>query len=329
MVFLRWGKRFKHGKGGNLGNNLTTEKEKDNNSQFEEDDLLARAIQESLNVESPPRYDSGNTYQPIPIYYLMGYRIFVGCQTEIGFGQYLNCLNEFWHPKCFHYRDCNIPITDYEFSTSRNFPYHEACYKENYHPKCDVCKLFTPTNHVGLIEYKVHPFWIQKYCPFHEHNSTPRCDSCKRMEEFYEGLNMKPEQQVPLLLVERQALNEAREGEGNGHYHMPKTRGLCISEEQTISTISRRPRFGAGNQAMDMKTKPYKLTRRYEMTAILILYGLPSMPKLHSNKSIQIMSNYICRSSIYHLGNQKSVSSIFHLGNHSSSISKKINQFYL
>lgn len=33
------------------------------------------------------------------------------------------------------------------------------------------------------------------------------------IQEFYEGLNMKVEQEVPLLLVERQALNEAREGD--------------------------------------------------------------------------------------------------------------------
>ncbi|PON59593.1 Protein DA1-like [Parasponia andersonii] len=134
-----------------------------------------------------------------------------------------------------------------------------------------------PTNLAGLIEYRAHRFWIQKYCPSHKHDGSPRCCSCERMEpqdtryvtlndglklclkcldsaimgtggcqplypdiqEFYEGLNMKLEQQVPLLLVERQALNEAREGERNGHYHMPETRGLCLSDEQTISTISR------------------------------------------------------------------------------------------
>lgn len=33
------------------------------------------------------------------------------------------------------------------------------------------------------------------------------------IQEFYEGLLMKVEQQIPLLLVERQALNEAMEGE--------------------------------------------------------------------------------------------------------------------
>lgn len=26
-----------------------------------------------------------------------------------------------------------------KFSMSGNFPYHKACYKEHYHPKCDVC----------------------------------------------------------------------------------------------------------------------------------------------------------------------------------------------
>lgn len=34
-----------------------------------------------------------------------------------------------------------------------------------------------------------------------------------QIKEFYASLNMKIEQQVPLLLVERQALNEAMEGE--------------------------------------------------------------------------------------------------------------------
>jgi len=35
------------------------------------------------------------------------------------------------------------------------------------------------------------------------------------IQEFFEGLNMKVEQQIPLLLVERQALNEALEAEKN------------------------------------------------------------------------------------------------------------------
>ncbi|KAL2318665.1 hypothetical protein Fmac_032541 [Flemingia macrophylla] len=278
-----------------------------------EDEQLARAIEESLNVESPPRYGNENMYPPPPQYFSMGSRICAGCYTEIGYGRYLNCLNAFWHPECFRCRACNLPISDYEFSTSGNYPYHKACYKESYHPKCDVCKHFIPTNPAGLIEYRAHPFWIQKYCPSHEHDGTPRCCSCERMESqdagyiphkdgrklclecldsaimntnecqplyadiqrFYESLNMKLDQQVPLLLVERQALNEAREGEKNGHYHMPETRGLCLSEE--LSNISRRPRLGPANGATDIIAQPYRLTSRCDVTAILILYGLPRL----------------------------------------------------
>ncbi|GKV29845.1 hypothetical protein SLEP1_g38735 [Rubroshorea leprosula] len=290
----------------------------DNGHQLEDDEQLARAIQESLNFQYPPRppqYGHGNIYQPVPVHFPMGFRICAGCNTEIGHGRFLNCLNAYWHPECFRCHSCNLPISDYEFSMSGNYPFHTFCYKECHHPKCDVCKHFIPTNPAGLIEYRAHPFWIQKYCPSHEHDGTPRCCSCERMEPrdtgfvglndgrklclecldsvimdtsecqslyreikaFYEGLNMKVDQEVPLLLVERQALNEAREGEKHGHYHMPETRGLCLSEEQTVSSILRRPRFGRGNRAVDMITEPFKLTRRCEVTAILILYGLPRL----------------------------------------------------
>ncbi|KAG8384507.1 hypothetical protein BUALT_Bualt04G0125100 [Buddleja alternifolia] len=296
----------------------------DNESQLEEDEQLAKALQASLNVESPPRsppprsppprYDNGSFFPPYPFYYPSGSRICAGCNSEIGHGRYLSCMGAVWHPECFCCHACNLPISDYEFSMSDNRPYHKSCYKDLHHPKCDVCKNFIPTNVAGLIEYRAHPFWHQKYCPSHENDGTPRCCSCKRMEpvdarylilddgrklclecldssimdthecqplyleiqDFYEGLYMKVEQQVPLLLVEREALNEAMEGEKNGHHHMPETRGLCLSEEQTVSTISRRPRIG-GYRIIDMFTEPYRLIRKCEVTAILILYGLPRL----------------------------------------------------
>ncbi|KAI8527388.1 hypothetical protein RHMOL_Rhmol12G0071200 [Rhododendron molle] len=69
-----------------------------------------------------------------------------------------------------------------QFSLSGNYPYHKFCYKEHYRPKCDVCKHFISTNVAGLIKYRAHPFWVQKYCLFHEHDGTPRCCSCERME---------------------------------------------------------------------------------------------------------------------------------------------------
>ncbi|CAA3007428.1 DA1-related 1-like [Olea europaea subsp. europaea] len=273
-------------------------------SHLEEDELLAKAIQESL--ESPPR--------PYPKYPNSGYRICAGCKGDIGHGRYLSCMEANWHPECFRCHACNQPISDYEFSLSDHRPYHKSCYKEQHHPKCDVCKNFIPTNADGLIEYRAHPFWHQKYCPSHEHDGTPRCCSCERMEpvdarylilddgrklclecldstimdthecqplyfeiqRFYEGLNMKLEQQVPMLLVERQALNEAMEGEKIGHHHLPETRGLCLSEEQTVSIISQRPKIG-GYRIVDMFTEPRRLVRRCEVTAILVLYGLPRL----------------------------------------------------
>ncbi|ERN17606.1 hypothetical protein AMTR_s00059p00161610 [Amborella trichopoda] len=290
-----------------------------NGSHLDEDEQLARALQESLNLESPgsesPPHAIEPSYQPSSFPFSTGFRICAGCNREIGYGRFLSCMGAVWHPQCFRCRACNEPISEYEFSMSGNDPYHKSCYKELYHPKCDVCKEFIPTNRAGLIEYRAHPFWGQRYCPSHEHDDTPRCCSCERMEprdtkyvtlddgrklclecldssimdtsecqplymeiqDFYEGLNMKVEQQIPLLLVERQALNEAMEGEKSGTHHLPETRGLCLSEEQTVSTILRRPRFGMGNRIVDMITEPYRLTRQCEVTAILILYGLPRL----------------------------------------------------
>ncbi|KAI8548764.1 hypothetical protein RHMOL_Rhmol07G0299000 [Rhododendron molle] len=278
----------------------------DNESQLKEDEQLAKAIQDSWNVASPTRNGNGNLHRPITSPYSTGFRICAGCNTDIGYGRPLNCMGAFWHPECFRCCTCNQPIRDLEFSMSGGLAYHQSCYKEHHHPKCEI-----PTNAAGLIEYKSHPFWVQKYCPSHERDGTPRCCSCERLEPrdtqyaalddgrklclecldsaimdtnecqplyldiqvFYEGLNMKVEQQVPLLLVERQALNVAMDGEKRGHHHMPETRGLCLSEEQTVSTILRR----GGKRVMGMRTEPYKLTRRCEVTAILILYGLPRL----------------------------------------------------
>lgn len=291
---------------------------------LEEDEQLARALQESLNTDSPPHQhapvenipsESIPTREPPqPVFPSSGYRACAGCKNPIGHGRFLSCMDAVWHPQCFRCFACNKPISEYEFAMHEDQPYHKSCYKDFFHPKCDVCKNFIPTNKNGLIEYRAHPFWMQKYCPSHEDDGTPRCCSCERMEptdskyitlddgrklclecltsatmdspecqhlymdiqEFFEGLNMKVEQQVPLLLVERQALNEALEAEKSGH-HLPETRGLCLSEEQIVRTILRRPTIGPGNRIMDMITGPFKLVRRCEVTAILILYGLPRL----------------------------------------------------
>ncbi|GAB4831850.1 Protein DA1- 2 [Ancistrocladus abbreviatus] len=268
---------------------------------------LARELQDSLNIPSYPRYT------PIP-YYPTANRICGGCNQDIGFGNYLGCMGTFFHRECFCCRGCGYPITENEFSLLEEEPYHKSCSKELTHPKCDVCHQFIPTNAAGLIEYRCHPFWTQKYCPSHEHDSTARCCSCERLEssnakyislndgrslcmecmqsaimdtrdcqplyrairDFYEELNLMIDQQIPVLLVERPALNEAIVGEKNGYHHMPETRGLCLSEEQTVTTILQRPIIG-GHRLFGMRTQPQRLTRNCEVTAILVLHGLPRL----------------------------------------------------
>ncbi|XP_031381036.1 protein DA1-related 2 isoform X2 [Punica granatum] len=284
----------------------------------------APASHDSSNLPSYPPYapashDSSNLpsyppYVPAQHYPRVGYRLCGGCHRDIGYGNYLGCLGTFFHPECFCCRACGYPITEHEFSLSGRDPYHKTCFKEFTHPKCEVCHQFIPTNGAGLIEYRCHPFWSQKYCPSHEHDNTARCCSCERLEswkvryislgdgrslclecmessimdtgdcqplyhairDYYEGMNMKLDQQIPMLLVERQALNEAIVGEKNGNHHMPETRGLCLSEEQTVTSILKRPRLG-GHKLVGMRTHPHKLTRRCEVTAILVLYGLPRL----------------------------------------------------
>ncbi|XLR00453.1 hypothetical protein S83_066651, partial [Arachis hypogaea] len=51
-------------------------------------------------------------------------------------------------------------------------------------------------------------------------------------------------------------------------------KGLCLSEEQTVTSVHRWPRMG-GHRFIGMKTQHQKLTRKCEVTAILVLYGLP------------------------------------------------------
>ncbi|CAN4105386.1 unnamed protein product [Withania somnifera] len=283
------------------------------------DEDLGRSLNHDLSSLSYPPYPPpcpppyAPSFAPQE-YNPRSYRICSGCHGDIGSGNYLGCMGTFFHPECFLCCACGYPITEHEFSLSGNNTYHKSCFREMTHPKCEVCYQFIPTNAAGLIEYRCHPFWSQKYCPSHEHDVTKRCCSCERLEpwnaryvslgdgrslcldcmesaimdtgdcqplyhairDYYEGMNMKIEQQVPMLLVERQALNEAIEGEKHGFHHMPETRGLCLSEEQTVTSILKRPRMG-GREVVGIRTHPQKLARKCEVTAILVLFGLPRL----------------------------------------------------
>ncbi|CAK9264299.1 unnamed protein product [Sphagnum jensenii] len=275
-----------------------------------DDEQLARALQESLNLESGPRFGNPFLFPHFPVPVVPRSNC-AGCDKPLGYGRFLSCLGKNWHPECFSCCLCNKPISDREFSVQGRDAYHRDCYKELFHPKCEVCHNFIPTNAAGLIEYRSHPFWNQKYCPRHEQDGTPRCGSCDRIEpadvqyaqlgdgrnlclecldtavldtkacqplyreilNFYKTLGMRIDQEIPMLLVERSALNAAREGEKDGHAHTSETRGLCLSEEQTIATVfGRKPRMPIG--PANFFTEPLKLIRHCEVTAILVLFGL-------------------------------------------------------
>jgi hypothetical protein len=164
--------------------------------------------------------------------------------------------------------------------------------------------------------YNNHPFWEERYCPVHEADGTPKCCSCERLEpresnyvmladgrwlclecmnsavmdsdecqplhfdmrDFFEGLNMKIEKEFPFLLVEKQALNKAEKEEKIQDYQYEVvTRGICLSEEQIVDSVSQRPVRGPNNKLVGMATESQKVTRECEVTAILILYGLPRL----------------------------------------------------
>ncbi|KAJ0239033.1 Protein DA1-related 6 [Hirschfeldia incana] len=231
-----------------------------------------------------------------------------GCNSEIEHGQSVDVLGVLWHPECLWCESCHKPITVQEVeshvSNSRG-KFHKTCY-ERY---CYVCE------QRKMKKYNQHPFWEERYCPAHDTDGTPKCCSCERLEpkgakyvklgdgrwlclecmesavmdtyevqplhfeirEFFEGLNMKIDKEFPFLLVEKQALNKAEEEEKIDYQYEVVTRGICLSEAQTVTSVSKKPRLGPHNQLIDMVTESQRVVSDCEVTAILILYGLPRL----------------------------------------------------
>ncbi|KAG0617179.1 hypothetical protein M758_5G170200 [Ceratodon purpureus] len=360
-------------------------------NNLDEDEQLAKAMQESLNVgyrDSRRASDYPSSLPPPPSR-SSGMSVCAGCNESLGYGRFLSCLGKNWHPNCFCCKLCSKAIADREFSVQGSEAYHRECYKELFHPKCEVCLNFIPTNPAGLIEYRSHPFWNQKYCPRHERDGTPRCCSCDRIEtggpgtyealedgrkvcldcldsivvdtkdcqplyreilKFYKNMGMSIEQEIPMLLVARSALNAARDGEKDGHTHTAETRGLCLSEEQTVATV-----FGgkSRNPMRHMRSENHKLTRHCEVTAILVLYGLPRLltgsilahelmhawlrlqgtyPHMRPEVEegiCQVMSHIWLTSELKKMNANRSSSSSSSSDNKTNSIQARLGEFYL
>lgn len=133
-----------------------------------EDEQLARALQESLNAESPPRQNVPVENVPprrnvpvedvphrwnVPVedvpprqyvppkepppyvYPRSGLRICAGCHNPIGHGRFLSCMDSVWHPQRFRCFGCNKPISENEFAMHDDQPYHRSCFKEFFSPE--------------------------------------------------------------------------------------------------------------------------------------------------------------------------------------------------
>ncbi|KAF8051218.1 hypothetical protein N665_1776s0007 [Sinapis alba] len=232
-----------------------------------------------------------------------------GCYCEIEQGRSVDVLGVLWHPECLWCGACHNPIAIHEVENHvSNFrgKFHKNCYRRY----CYVCQ-----EKVQIRMFSEHPFWKERYCPDHESDGTHKCFSCERLEprgtnfvqlddgrqlclecmdsavmdtyevqplhfeirEFFEGLNMKIEREFPFLLVETQALNKAEEEEKIDNQHGVVTRGICLSEEQIVTSVSKGPKLGPNKQLTGMATESQRVVSECEVTAILILYGLPRL----------------------------------------------------
>ncbi|GMH08705.1 hypothetical protein Nepgr_010545 [Nepenthes gracilis] len=70
-----------------------------NDARLEEDELLAKALQGSLNINSSPQYDHGNIFQPYLSFLPSEFGICARSDYEIGRGRYLSCIGHHHLPE--------------------------------------------------------------------------------------------------------------------------------------------------------------------------------------------------------------------------------------
>ncbi|CAH0486913.1 unnamed protein product [Peronospora farinosa] len=104
-----------------------------------------------------------------------------GCQGEIKYGARTNVNGKVYHPDCFRCTACHEKFTSNKFQVKDGEFYDYECYKQLFHPRCDVCEDFIPYEPgTQKISFKVMPFSDLKYCA--EHENCDRCCSCQRVE---------------------------------------------------------------------------------------------------------------------------------------------------
>ncbi|CAH8354220.1 unnamed protein product [Eruca vesicaria subsp. sativa] len=274
---------------------------------LDEDDEQRESLKEKVQTK-PSEDDDGKLVEVIPPPSMSC----GGCHFEIdlgGGGSVVDVLGVPWHRECFSCGACHIPFAIDEVQnhvSNLRGKFHKACY-DRY---CYVCK------DKMKMSCNFHHFWEGKYCPSHETDGTSKCFSCERLEpretnfvmlddgrwlclecldsavmdtyqvqalhfeirDFFDGLNMKIHKEFPLLLVERQALYQAEKGENIDNQHGVVTRGICLSEVQIVTSVSKGPEKEPSKQPLGpLATESQTLVSGCPVTAILILYGLPRL----------------------------------------------------
>ncbi|QDZ22079.1 LIM zinc-binding domain-containing protein [Chloropicon primus] len=239
-----------------------------------------------------------------------------GCKQGIKGGtEYVTIRNKVFHPHCFRCAGCQGVIPHHTPFSSKPGEedqfYHTPCYQQLFAPECCVCHEKMLPNHNGMIEYAVTPFWNQKFCRRHSTDGTSKCFACQRMESvrerhvvlsespraagvasasnrralclscaesvvgssddvaviyremvsFFGSLGARLPLDMPVHLVETSALNATHSHRrSNGHNCL----GMTMSEERT--TVRHHTMF-----------ESEVIARRSNVTAVLVLYGLPRM----------------------------------------------------
>ncbi|KAF0748911.1 hypothetical protein AaE_007203 [Aphanomyces astaci] len=263
----------------------------------------------AVEIASPAAAAASNVALPQPSP-LSSYRLFVstcfGCQNSIWpSSSTVQALGNTYHQACFRCTACSQPLPrGIRFQIHANEPYHPECFRELYHPRCDVCDERLPITADGRIPYHQNLFWKQKYCPSHEQRD--RCCSCRRLEPtasarhfekladgrklcgdcahtvildtdevqpvvqdvwaFLASLGMHlPE--LPVFLVDFDTLNAQSHCEHSTDSQAPAVYGVCLSEVKvTFHHFAHR----AIQQLFRLDKPP---SRR--VNGIMILHGLP------------------------------------------------------
>eukprot|EP00887_Chlorella_sp_A99_P004192 scaffold23.g4192.t1 len=105
---------------------------------------------------------------------------------------YMTALGRSWHPACFRCTYCARAIEGssggrhggparFAVGAADGLPYHLACHRAAFHPRCAVCADWVPAAADGSVAWSEVPFWGDRFCPGHAADGTPRCAACTRL----------------------------------------------------------------------------------------------------------------------------------------------------